>query len=69
MAAYTAEISGSSFARGPVAEFKTIREARAWAESYGTTADRCTIRRGDKVIAVHARDTSGSGDRWFRATT
>ena len=44
MTKYTAEISGHSWRQGPVAEFDTVREARQWAESYGTTADSCTIR-------------------------
>lgn len=69
MPTYFAEISGSSFARPDVAEFPTITAARKWAESYGTTADRCIIRRHrGKVVAIHARDTAGSGARWYKAT-
>jgi hypothetical protein len=66
---YTAEVGGSSWAGGPIAEFSTIRECRKFAESYGTTADWCVIedRRGRKV-AEHRRDSSGDGTRWFRAT-
>ena len=65
---YTATISGSSWSRGPVAEFPTIREARAWAESYGTTADRCIITdTSGREVARHIRDTGAPG-RWFRAT-
>jgi hypothetical protein len=63
---YTAEIGGGSWAQGPVQQFATIREARAWAEEYGSTADRCTITdaKGRKV-GEHRRD--GSSGRWFRA--
>ncbi|KMO34298.1 hypothetical protein [Methylobacterium aquaticum] len=65
---YTAELSGASWARGPQLECGTIREARAWAEEYGTTADRCTITdKTGSVVAIHARDTSGDGTRWYRA--
>lgn len=66
---YRAEVAGSSWAQGPVAEFPTIRECRAWAEEYGTTADRCSIfdRMGNHV-AEHRRDLSGDGSRWYRAT-
>lgn len=65
---YTATISGSSWAQSPTAQFATITAARAWAEEYGTTADRCTITdRKGRVIAEHRRDTSGDGCRWFKA--
>ena len=65
---YLAEIGGSSWRQGPRAEFATIREARAWAEEYGTTADRCVITdRHGAIVARHSRDTSGDGARWFRA--
>lgn len=66
---YTAEIGGASWAQGPRAEFATIREARAWAEEYGTTADRCVIRDAKgREVARHCRDRNGDGTRWFRAT-
>ena len=54
--------------QGPVAEFATITEARRWAESFGTTADQCAIRRGGREVALHVRDTSGDGTHWFKAT-
>lgn len=64
---YLAEIGGSSWRQGPQGEFPTIKAARAWAEEYGTTADRCTILdRHGAVVALHSRDTSGDGTRWFR---
>ena len=63
---YTAEISGSSWSRGPVAEFATIKAARRWAEEYGSTADACTIRnRRGRTVALHRRDPSR--DRWYLA--
>ena len=66
MTRYTAQIGGSSWSHGPKAEFKTIREARAWAEEYGATADWCTIYdlKG-RAVAQHRRDTSGTGQNWF----
>lgn len=56
---YTAEIFGSSWTRGPTAEFATVTEARQWAESYGNTADSCTISFNDRAIAWHRRDSDG----------
>lgn len=65
---YTATLSGPAWTSGPMARFATIREARSWAESYGTTADRCVIMtRNGRVVAEHRRDTSGDGSRWYRA--
>jgi hypothetical protein len=65
---YIAEITGSSWRQGPVAEFTTITAARRWAEEYGTTADSCTIRdTKGREVALHRRDTSGDGMRWFAA--
>jgi hypothetical protein len=65
---YTARIGGHSWSRGPEAEFGTIRECRAFAESYGSTADYCTIEdHKGRAVASHRRDTSGDGMRWFRA--
>ncbi len=58
---YTATIDGAK-----VADFPTVSAARAWAEDHGTTASVCVIRRGDRVVAEHRRDTSGDG-RWFKA--
>ena len=65
---YTAEIFGSSWSQGPICEFPTISEARKWAESYGTTADWCSIRLAGREIASHRRDSNGDGTRWFRAS-
>lgn len=66
---YTAEMHGSSWKQGPAAEFPTITAARAWAEEYGTTADRCTITSTQgRIVAEHRRDTSGDGTRWFKST-
>lgn len=65
---YTAQIGGQSWSVGPQAEFSTIREARYWAEEYGTTADWCSIYDPQgALVASHRRDTSGCGDRWYRA--
>lgn len=65
---YTAHLSGSGWAVGPVAEFPTITAARHWAEEYGTTADRCTITTpSGRVVAEHRRDPNGDGTHWFRA--
>ena len=65
---YTAEMFGASWSQGPRAEFSTIREAREWAESYGTTADSCTISDASgKPVAVHRRDPNGNGHTWFEA--
>ena len=63
----TAEIFGQSWRQGPVAKFASIQEARKWAESFGSTADKAVIRRGAKSVAEHRRDTSGDGRRWFKA--
>jgi len=69
---YEAFILGSAWAAGPTGTFGTIRAAREWAESYGTTADGCLIQRSYKrrvrqTVALHKRDTSGDGTRWYRA--
>ena len=65
--AFTAELHGSAWAIGPKADHPTIAAARRWAECYGTTADRCTIRtRSGREVALHVRDTSGDGSRWHR---
>lgn len=63
---YTVEIGGSSWGCGPQSTCATIREARAWAESYGSTADWCEItNRHGVVVGKHYRDPST--DKWFRA--
>jgi hypothetical protein len=65
---YTATIGGSSWRAGPQAEFKTIRECRRYAESYGTTADWCRIEDAKgREVGTHRRDTSHDGLRWFRS--
>lgn len=65
---YTAEIGGSSWAKGPITEHDTIRQARAWAESYGSTADWCSIHDAKgRVVARHQRNPNAPGG-WFRAT-
>lgn len=66
---YTAEIFGPSWKQGPTAEFETIAAAREWAESYGTTADSCTIRNTTgRDVAKHVRDKNGDGSRWFKGS-
>lgn len=60
---YTAEIGGSSWSRGPVVQFATIRECREWAEKYGTIIDS----KG-RVVGSHRRNPNGDGTGWYRAT-
>lgn len=68
MRTYRAHLDGASWAIGPTREFSTIAEARRWAESFGTTADRCVIATpSGRVVAEHRRDPSGDGTRWYRA--
>lgn len=64
---YTAEIFGPSWKQGPVARFTTITAARRWAGEFGHTANKCEIRRGEKLVAVHRRDPYGNGQCWYRA--
>jgi len=65
---YTAHINGHTWSQGPKAQFRTIRECRTYAESYGTTADYCEITdTKNRVVAAHRRDTAGNGTAWFRA--
>ena len=65
---YTATISGSSWSRGPVAQFASIDECRDWAEEYGTTADRCTVTDHDgDIVALFMRNPNGNGTEWFEA--
>ena len=61
---YKASIGGSSWSRGPEAEFATMREARAWAEEYGSTADYCIITDKSGCVVGSHRRVNG---RWFRA--
>ena len=64
---YTAQISGSSWSVGPRATFRTITEARKWAEEYGDTADRCTITDNKgREVALHIRNRNAPGG-WYRA--
>ena len=52
---------------GADADFATIREARRWAESFGDTANHCTVRTASgSVVAEHRRDANDDGRRWFR---
>jgi hypothetical protein len=61
---YTASVGGSSWSRGPTGDFKTIREAREWAEGFGTTADYCYIKdKKGRHVASHIRMEG----RWRRA--
>lgn len=65
---YTVTLGGSSWGFGPQSTCASIREARAWAESYGSTADWCEIAdRHGVVVGVHRRDPSTGA--WFRAAT
>ena len=62
---YTAELFGPSWA-GNVQTFRTIREARAWAEEYGDTVDRCCIIASNGTMVAEYRRAASSGG-WFRA--
>jgi hypothetical protein len=65
---YIAYMGGSSWKIGPHAEFPTIRDCRAYAESYGTTADWCIVVpvKGADKVAEFKRDTSKDGTCWYR---
>jgi hypothetical protein len=59
---------------GPACHFPTITAAREWAEQFGNTATECRIYLAnahgnyEKLVAIHNRDMSKDGMRWFRAT-
>lgn len=53
------EIFGSRWLQGPVAEFRTITEARQWSESFGGTASYAVLRSGTTVVGYHYRDARG----------
>lgn len=59
------ELFGSGFLQGPIAEFRTVTEARRWAASYGATADWAILYRGSKIVGRHYRDITGDGLRWY----
>jgi len=65
-AKYGARMFGGPIGASIAVYCATITAAREYAESYGSAADSCTIERKGKVVALHVRDTSGSGRRWFR---
>lgn len=65
---YTVRLGGGGCRSEHRVDFSTIRDARAWADSYGSSADWFSIHdHQDVEIAAYRRDTSGRGDRWFRA--
>lgn len=65
---YTAEIFGPSINGEIIETFETIRECRAYSEIFGNIADKCTIRNAKgEIVAIHMRDKSGDGMRWYRA--
>ncbi len=64
---YVAELGGGGREQPLVAHFRTIAEARAWAQSHGVSADWCLIRSGGRIVGRHLRDLTGDGRRWFRA--
>ena len=51
---------------GTTTTVDTIREARAWAESHGSTARHCCIYSGLRMVAMHRRSAEGDGTRWYR---
>jgi hypothetical protein len=69
---YTAILHSNSWRDPKKRQFSTITEARAWAESYGTTADHCDIyntselMRTNRPIATHTRWRDGDGTRWHK---
>ena len=71
MKKYQAVLTGPSIRKDIRAEFNSITECRKWAESYGTTADACSIWtnsiKNPRNIAWHRRSTEGNGMSWFRA--
>lgn len=64
--AYTAQMGGASWSRGPQASFESVKDARQWAESYGNTADFCRIYDSNgRMIEEYCRSmTSGA---WYNA--
>ena len=62
------KFKGKVVGRGAVSYHRKIREARAWAEKLGSSADSCEIYkcfgRGDVLVAVHQRGADG---KWRRA--
>lgn len=64
---YTAEVGAKSIGAAPV-PFNTLRECRAHAESYGTTADWCVVRsaKTGRQKAAYRRCQSGNGLRWYK---
>lgn len=64
---YIAHVGGARSMFAPI-QFPSIRECRAYAESYGDTADWCEISDAQgRVVASHRRDKNSDGMRWFRA--
>ena len=51
-------------------DFRTITEAREWAESYGGTAKECEIFRlkDGMIVARHCRSSEGDNTKWYKAT-
>jgi hypothetical protein len=66
---YVAELGGSRLAQALIAHFRTIGEARQWAQSHGDAADWCVIRSAGRVVARHQRDTDGDRLRWARVVS
>lgn len=65
---YTAQIDGSSWAKGPTATFASISEAQAWAEEFGSTADCCSIYQGERLVALYVRSINGNGHYWYKGS-
>jgi len=66
---YKAEVGGASV-RVRCVEFRTVRECREFAESFGSTADWCNIYdwKGRKVGEHRRTLANAPADRWYRAT-
>lgn len=64
---YRAEVSGHSLGASHNALFRTITGARKWAESFGSTADNCSIfaKYGNIAVARHVRNPETG--RWYKA--
>ena len=66
MKKYTAVLGGASWASGPESDHSTIKAARAWAESYGSTADWCNIYDKGQLVARHVRSAEKGGMSWYK---
>jgi hypothetical protein len=65
---YRAVMSSWPNTRGPVANFRTIRECGRWAENFRDAWDRCVVTdREYRKVAEFRRDLLCVVPSWFRA--